>query len=159
MMAKSIKFRNNIYLDSQGIVHNQELLSVILEKTKVIYVSGWNGVLVKLPNASLYKMMMIKIIGNGYGGNPIDTIIQGYHYESVGYFINCKQHNNSGSLSQCKFMIIDGVIGLWIPTPGIYSSLVVEAYESIPSNSKLDITLTGLTAEPSGGSKTSCSMV
>ena len=158
-MPKSIKYRNGIYMDSQGITHDKELLSDILNKRKVIYVSESRGILLKLSNASLYKMIMIKIIGNGYGGNPIDTIIQGYHYESIGYFINCKQHNNSGSLPQCKFMIIDGVIGLWIPTPGIYTSIVAEAFESIPSNSQLNVTLTGLGAEPNGNYKTNCSMV
>ena len=29
-MSKSIRFRNNIYLDSQGIVHNQETLKSII---------------------------------------------------------------------------------------------------------------------------------
>ena len=158
-MAKSIVFRNGIYVDSQGITHNGELLSKILDKKQVIYVSSFNGILLKLSDAAFYKMIVIKIIGNGYGGNPIDTIIQGYHYESIGYFINCKQHNNSGSLPQCKFMIIDGVIGLWIPTPGIYTSIVAEAYESIPTNSQLSVTLTGLGAEPNGSHKTNCSIV
>jgi len=158
-MSKSIKFRNNTYLDSSSICHNRELLSNILSQTKVDYVSSYGGMLIKLPNAGFYKMIMIKIIGNGYGGNPIDTIIQAYHYESLGYFINCKQHNNSGSLPTCKFMIIDNVIGLWIPTPGIYTSLVVEAYESIPTNSKLNITAILLGGEPEGSYKTNCSIV
>ena len=31
-MAKSIKFRNNIYLDSKGITHRNQLLNDILEQ-------------------------------------------------------------------------------------------------------------------------------
>lgn len=158
-MSKAIKFKNNIYLDSKSVVHNRETLNDVLNKTKVDYVSSFGGMLIKLPNAGLYKMIMIKIIGNGYGGSPIDTIIQGYHYESIGYFINCKQHNNSGSLPMCKFMIVDGVIGLWIPTPGIYTSLVVEAYESIPTNSKLNISIALLGGEPEGSYKINCTVV
>lgn len=158
-MSKAIRFKNNTYLDSSGIVHEKQLLSDILSNKQIAYVSSYGGMLIKLPNASLYKMIMIKIIGNGYGGNPIDTIIQGYHYESIGYFINCKQHNNSGSLPTCKFMILDGVIALWIPTPGIYTSLVVEAYESIPSNSRLNIKYNLLAGEPAGEYKTNCTIV
>ena len=32
-MGKSIKLKNNIYIDSSAVVHNQELLSTILERS------------------------------------------------------------------------------------------------------------------------------
>ena len=31
-MSKSFKFKNNMYLDTKGIVHNKELLSNVLNK-------------------------------------------------------------------------------------------------------------------------------
>lgn len=158
-MSRTIKFKNNTYLDSTSVVHNRETLAQIINKTLIVYMQDYTGLLVKLPNASLYKMMIIKIIGNGYGNNPVDTIIQGYHYESIGYFINCKQHNNSGNLPTCHFLIIDGVIALWIPTPGIYSSLMVEVQESIPTCSRLAITGNLMFGEPGGSYKTYCTIV
>lgn len=41
-MARAIKFKNNDYLDSTGIVHNKVLLSTIID-SKTIYDSGSNG--------------------------------------------------------------------------------------------------------------------
>lgn len=35
-MSKSIKLKNDIYIDSAGVVHNQELLSNILENMKAV---------------------------------------------------------------------------------------------------------------------------
>lgn len=32
-MSKSIKFNNNTYVDSSAVVHNKELLSIVLEKS------------------------------------------------------------------------------------------------------------------------------
>lgn len=32
-MSKSVKFTNNVYVDSSGITHNRELLSSVLDKT------------------------------------------------------------------------------------------------------------------------------
>ena len=32
-MAKAIKLKNDMYLDTRGIVHNKELLSNVLDKT------------------------------------------------------------------------------------------------------------------------------
>ena len=158
-MAKAIKLKNNVYLDSSSISHNKETLQQILNKRVIVYMMDGLGLLIKLPNASLYKMMMIKIIGNGYGASPVDVIIQGYHYDRIGNFINCKQHNNSGSLAACKFLIMDGVICLWIPSPGIYSSLIVEVYASIPTYSQLVISGTLLYSEPVGSSNCLCSLV
>lgn len=35
-MSKSIKLKNDIYIDSSGVVHNQELLGNILENMKAV---------------------------------------------------------------------------------------------------------------------------
>lgn len=35
MMSKSIKFKDNLFLDSTGIVHNKELLSSILNRKRL----------------------------------------------------------------------------------------------------------------------------
>lgn len=34
-MSKSFKFKNNMYLDTKGIVHNKELLSDVLNKRQI----------------------------------------------------------------------------------------------------------------------------
>jgi hypothetical protein len=77
-----------------------------------------NGALVSLPNADFYQMLTFEIIGNGYSTSmPFSTHIQGYHFQSLGYFVNCKQQNTSGTLPQCKFMIKNNKVALWIPNP------------------------------------------
>ena len=41
-MSKSFKFKNNMYLDTKGIVHNKKLLSDILYTIGSIYMSKNN---------------------------------------------------------------------------------------------------------------------
>lgn len=158
-MSKSIKLKNDKYWDTSSIVHKRKSLDTVLEKTKCFYMREYEGVLVKLTDANLYKMIIIKIIGNGYdSSSPIDTIIQGYHYNSVGNFHHCKQHNNSGSLPKCTFLIKDNIICLYIPTVGYYSSLIISVYQTIPTAEQLDFTLTPM-AKPDATYKMDCEIV
>lgn len=121
--------------------------------------SAYKGVLLRLSNKDLYKMLTIKITGNGYGNKPIDTIVQGYHFSSEGYFLNCKQINNGANLSACKFMIIDNVIALWIPSPEIYSTIVVDVYESNTTDDIVPFYLMGYEYEVTGQYNTTCTIV
>ena len=126
---------------------------------KAFYVAGFVGVLVKFKDAGLLRMITVRITGNSYGANkPIDSVVQGYHFNSVGYFINCSQYNTGGDLPQCKFMIYDGKICLWIPTPGIYTSLIIEAWSTNIDNDIYDFELQGFDNIPSGSNQTVCNI-
>lgn len=132
---------------------------VVSNNTQTFYVGGHKGVLLRLSNKNLYKMLTIKITGNGYGEKTIDTIIQGYHYTPEGNFIQCKQLNNGANLSACKFMIIDNVIALWIPTPGLYSTIIVDIYESNTIDDTVPFYLMGYNYDVSGSYDTYCQIV
>lgn len=125
-----------------------------------IYMQSTNGgALITFDNAKLYNMMQIKLWGNGYGDIPIDTIIQGYHYKSLGNFTNCKQHNNSANLGACKWKIINGKIALWVPCLGHYSSLVIDAYETLPDVRPILNTVELMDTEPAGDVSITCTIV
>lgn len=125
-----------------------------------IYMQDTNGgALITFDNAKLYNMMQVKLWGNGYGDIPIDTIIQGYHYQSLGNFINCKQHNNSANLGACKWKIVNGKIALWVPCLGYYSSLVIDAYETLPAVRPIPNTVELMDTEPAGDVSITCTIV
>lgn len=127
---------------------------------KAFYVSTYAGILVKFKDAELLRMITIRITGNSYGANkPIDTIIQGYHFNSVGTFLNCSQYNTGGDLPQCIFMIYDGKICLWIPTPGIYTSLIIDAWSTNIDNDIYDFSLEEFNSIPTGSNQTACSIL
>lgn len=142
------------------LVNNQQIATTEFVKNNIaksIYVSNYAGVLVKFKDASLFRMITVRITGNSYGNNkPIDTIIQGYHFNSLGNFINCSQYNTGGNLPQCTFMIYDGVICLWIPTPGVYTSLIIEAWSTNIDNDIFYFNLEGMNSMPSGSNQTAC---
>lgn len=125
-----------------------------------IYMQGTSGgALITFDNANLYNMMQVRLWGNGYGANPVDTIVQGYHYEYVGNFIQCKQHNNSADLGACKWKIINGKIALWVPYLVHYSSLVIDAYETLPSVRPIPTTVELMGEEPAGDATVACTIV
>ena len=125
-----------------------------------IYMQDTNGgALITFDNAKLYNMMQIKLWGNGYGDIPIDTIIQGYHYQSLGNFVHCKQHNNSANLGACKWKIVNGKIALWVPCLGYYSSLVIDAYETLPAVRPIPNTVELMDTEPAGDVSITCTIV
>lgn len=71
-------------LDVKGnITKNRKVIS---NNTQVFYVATYAGVLLKLSNKNLFKMLTVKITGNGYGQAPIDTTIQCYQYNPVRKF-------------------------------------------------------------------------
>lgn len=51
-MSKSIKFKNNTYLDSRGIIHNKELLSDILGNG-IETTTNANGTAIKFPDGTM----------------------------------------------------------------------------------------------------------
>lgn len=125
-----------------------------------IYMRDTNGgALITFDNAKLYNMIQVKLWGNGYGDIPIDTIIQGYHYQSLGNFINSKQHNNSANLGACKWKIVNGKIALWVPCLGYYSSLVIDAYETLPTVRPIPNTVELMDTEPAGDVSITCTIV
>lgn len=125
-----------------------------------IYMQGTSGgALITFDNANLYNMMQVRLWGNGYGANPVDTIVQGYHYDSVGYFIQCKQHNNCANLGACVWKIINGKIALWVPYLVHYSSLVIDAYETLPSVRPIPTTVELMAGEPAGDASVACTIV
>lgn len=125
-----------------------------------IYMRDTNGgALITFDNAKLYNMIQVKLWGNGYGDIPIDTIIQGYHYQSLGNFVHCKQHNNSANLGACKWKIVNGKIALWVPCLGYYSSLVIDAYETLPAVRPIPNTVELMDTEPTGDVSITCTIV
>ena len=125
-----------------------------------IYMQDTNGgALITFDNAKLYNMIQVKLWGNGYGDIPIDTIIQGYHYQSLGNFVHCKQHNNSANLGACKWKIVNGKIALWVPCLGYYSSLVIDAYETLPAVRPIPNTVELMDTEPAGDVSITCTIV
>lgn len=125
-----------------------------------IYMRDTNGgALITFDNAKLYNMIQVKLWGNGYGDIPIDTIIQGYHYQSLGNFIHCKQHNNSANLGACKWKIVNDKIALWVPCLGYYSSLVIDAYETLPAVRPIPNTVELMDTEPIGDVSITCTIV
>ena len=144
----------NNYLNINGEIYKygQQYM-----KQLSIYVNPNNqGILVSLPDANLFKMMTFDIIGNGYATSmPLSTHIQGYHFQSLGYFIHCKQQNTSGTLPQCKFMIKDNKIALWIPPPGLYTTLLIKGYVG---NTPLNLNYKFYDSEPNGDAKVTCTM-
>lgn len=125
-----------------------------------IYMQGTSGgALITFDNANLYNMMQVRLWGNGYGASPLDTIVQAYHYEYQGQFIQCKQHNNCAGLGACKWKIINGKIALWVPYLSHYSSLVIDAYETLPSVRPIPTTVELIDSEPAGTATVACTIV
>lgn len=56
-------------------------------------------------------------------------------------------------------MIIDDVIALWIPSPGTYSTIVVDVYESNTVNDTVPFYLAGYETEVTGSNTTTCRIV
>lgn len=129
-------------------------------KPLCIYMQQNQGICIYLPNADFYQMLTFEIIGNGYGTSmPFSTHIQGYHFQALGDFYQCKQQNTSGTLPQCKLMIKDNKIVLWIPPPGLYTSLVINCYRIHNSIRKqVQLTYDFFDSEPSADAKTVCTL-
>lgn len=111
-MAKSIKYKNDIYLDSTGIVHKKEKLSNILtlnnnflkfvklSKNITISANGTISVTIaSLPTISGYTYFGIIALQNGYadqwlvsyseyGGNVVAMVHSNYGYQLSGD-LNC----------------------------------------------------------------------
>lgn len=64
-MAKSIKFRNNVYLDSSSIVHNKLKLSELLSPTLIYegYISPSSGV-INIGSITKYKRLIVQLEAN-----------------------------------------------------------------------------------------------
>lgn len=123
--GEKLSVGDNVFVESikddltNGFISERFGTSVIQKEVEpsYVYITGeYAGILVSLPDAHFYDMITFDIIGNGYGTSaPFSTHIQGYHYTPLGNFLHCKQQNTSSNLPQCKFMIKDNKIALWIP--------------------------------------------
>lgn len=142
---------------NQGRILNEKINDL---EPLLISVDGTKGICIYLPNADFYQMLTFEITGNGYGTSmPFSTHIQGYHFENLGDFYQCKQQNTSGTLPQCKFMIKNNKIALWIPNPGLYTSLVIKCYRIYGNIRKqLQLTYEFFDSEPDADAKTVCTL-
>ena len=106
-MAKSLKFTDETYLDSNSIIHNKETLKNILD-SKVIYESGSNG------NGSWIKYADGTMVCNKYVSGTTDVTTKwGSLYEGSircgDYpqpfiekpFVHATPVNGNGNLIQC----------------------------------------------------------
>lgn len=88
-MSKSIKFKNNNYLDSSSIVHKRELLKDFLDKSNILYSSSTgttadaSGNSVVLSEPVTYFNAILIIHSNG--GAIVDSKLNKTNY---GYGIN-----------------------------------------------------------------------
>lgn len=100
-MAKSIKFKNNNYLDSKGITHNKKLLNEILEnilyllKSSILYESesgivagaSGNSVGVNEPVTNFSAILIIHASGGCIVNNKLNQYNTGYNM-SIWWFNN-----------------------------------------------------------------------
>lgn len=89
-MAKAIKFKNNIYLDSTGIVHNKIKLNEVLDdinevikdiEADIVSINTYLNGLVKVVDYATTKTEMWE--GNRYRGNITLTLPSGYQIISI----------------------------------------------------------------------------
>ena len=99
-------------------------------------------------------MIHLKIIGNGYGVMPIDSIIQGYHYTPAGTLINCKIHNNCQPLD--AWFIYDGTIKIVIQVPSDYMSWSIMLWTPLNKEQAFKATMDGVASFPNYTSMVKC---
>ncbi len=114
----------------------QLIVTAGLERFKhesVSYVNNQAGLLITFDNAVQFKMMTLKIWGNGYSSKPFDTIINLYHYTPEGNFNIANQKNITGNLPACSVGIINNKCVVWIPKITNYTTYVIETVLSADS--------------------------
>lgn len=125
-MSKSFKLKNNSYLDSTSVAFDKNILyDTLINQPKClnIYVGDLTHqyLIINIPSTNS-DMIDVKIIGNGYEANPIDSVIQGYHYlnNNTHALLQCKIHNNSCDLS--AWFIWNNTIKLVVQIPSRWTS-------------------------------------
>jgi len=151
-MAKSIKLKNNNYWDSKGIVFTkQNLYDLLIEQPKCFNtynIAGGNQyIIIDTKSTNLFEMIHLKVVGNGYGLNPIDSVIQAYHYQPLGYFLNYKILNKGCPLS--AWIILDGTIKIVIQVPADYMSFSIMLWLPIHKEQAFKSTISGVGTFPS----------
>ena len=114
-------------------------------------------IVIDTKSSNTYEMIHLKIIGNGYGVNPIDTTIQGYNYTPVPNFLNCKIHNDGQALS--AWFIYDGTIKIVVQVPGDYISWSIMLWTPVHKPQAFKATLTGVASFPSNTMSVQCTAV
>jgi len=115
-----------------------------------------NGILIDLaPASALQRMITVVITGNGYGVDPINTIIQGYHYTPQGTIIQCKQTNYGAQMRAAIFMIHGGRLKVWTEQPTAYCTLNIRAFCNGWIENSISV---GNSALPAGTNLTTCSL-
>ena len=109
-MARAIKFKNNDYLDSTGIVHNQGLLSTLLENMKVknLYRGRTNGNITLSDNVMNYDFIEIIYAGNSnYLQNAV-SILDTRYIQTTAIELIANELNSEGQIviRQSKYNII-----------------------------------------------------
>lgn len=108
-MSKSIKFKNNTYLDSSGIVHNKKLLNEILEDhiPKTIYTGNLHGgESVVLENPMRFLDIYFRInFSNAdiFGKYTIDTILDEPTYGSCIMMASDETSGLDYYVSECMY--------------------------------------------------------
>ncbi|WP_346961236.1 DUF859 family phage minor structural protein [Clostridium sp.] len=117
-----------------------------VDTARVVY-NYTNGILIDIaPATSLYRMVAIEIKGNGYGQDPINTIIQGYHYTPQGNIINCKQINFGEPMTNATFMIHDGRLKVWTQQSTSYQTLKISVFTGGGVESSFNVKDSGIPA-------------
>lgn len=85
-MSKSIKFKNNNYLDSSSVVHNRELLKDFLNKSNILYSSSTgttadasgNSITLSEPVTHFNAILIIHSTGGSIVNNKLNETNYGY---------------------------------------------------------------------------------
>lgn len=91
-MPKSIKLKNDTYLDSKSIVHNKELLSDILNNIDIVESgSSVNGSWTKYANGKMVQYH--RIIGNQFNCTKLSSTTRFYYQDENNSAENIKVWN------------------------------------------------------------------
>lgn len=129
----------------------QLIATADLERFKhesISYLNNQAGLLITFDDASLMKMMTVRVWGNGYSNKPFDTILNIYHYFPEGNFNIANQKNITGNLPTCSAGIINDKCVVWIPKIANYTTYVIETVLSTGSIATNNHTVEVCTEKP-----------
>lgn len=113
-MAKSFKFKNNIYLDSSSVIHNkQPLYSWLNELLKLfdcqksIFTSNSNGVKIKINTEYSDKMAFLVLGADNSSGDPVVTVIKTHgNYKTLGYYREVKTNGTDWHIAVSQYSTV-----------------------------------------------------
>ena len=106
-----------------GILENKK------QETATTTAFQYAGVLVEFPSDKTGIFITVEITCNGYQNSPpTKTLVQAYHYNTVGNFILPQQKNITGNVEKCSFGIIDNKVVLWIPFLTPFATYIIKTH-------------------------------